>query len=78
MAVLLAKIKDRPCLDCGGRFQVAVMDFDHRPGETKTMTLSYIFGLPPNYRRLVQELKKCDVVCANCHRIRTAQRRVAA
>lgn len=61
--------KSVPCADCGGTFPPCVMDFDHRPGETK------LFSLGDHRRRSMGQVRlereKCDVVCANCHRIRT-------
>jgi len=28
--------------------------------------------------RILDEVEKCDIVCANCHRLRTLERRTAA
>lgn len=64
--------KDRPCLDCGGRFPLECMQFDHRPGETKLFNIGMRSTLAR--ARLVAEIAKCDVVCANCHAIRTTGR----
>lgn len=61
-------IKDVPCLDCKQKFPSFVMDFDHVRGE-KEFTISARLELP--WERLQAEIDKCDVVCANCHRIRT-------
>lgn len=62
-----------PCADCGQTFPPYVMDFDHRPGEEKSFGLAFA----ASGRSAVEvqaELAKCDVVCANCHRIRTHER----
>lgn len=69
---LINELKNRPCLDCGGWFECYAMDFDHRPGEIKSFHISD----NANHRMeiLLDEIKKCDVVCANCHRIRTVRR----
>jgi hypothetical protein len=63
---------NKPCADCGKSYPYYVMDFDHRPSETKCRELnkSHLFGV----RKAAAEIAKCDVVCANCHRIRTWQR----
>lgn len=65
--------KRRPCADCGVQYPPVVMDFDHRPEEEK------LFEVATNWGRrredLAAEIAKCDVVCANCHRLRTAARR---
>jgi hypothetical protein len=54
------------------------MDFDHRPGEKKCFALANAMGQTRiSAERLRAEIAKCDVVCANCHRIRTYERRKA-
>jgi len=69
--ILLAK--DRPCLDCHGVFPSVAMDFDHVRG-VKLFNLS---GSGSKYplSEVLAEIEKCEVVCANCHRVRTAVRR---
>jgi hypothetical protein len=69
-------MKDAPCMDCGGRFPPECMDWDHRSGEVKALSLGVAkFG---NLLRWLEETDKCDLVCANCHRIRTRVRRAEA
>lgn len=69
----IRQAKDKPCTDCHVKYPYYVMDFDHRPGEDK------LFGLDRyalfNLEKVLEEIAKCDVVCANCHRIRTNERR---
>jgi hypothetical protein len=50
------------------------MDFDHLPGTKKLGLVARNGGI----RWTEAEAKKCDVVCANCHRLRTAERRKSA
>ena len=67
-------IKDLPCQDCGGRFPPECMDFDHRDPELKSFPISqgYVAQKDPQaLRELMLEVSKCDLVCSNCHRIRT-------
>ena len=65
-------IKNEPCKDCGCCFPPCAMDFDHRPGEKK---LGMVSRLSNSSRvRMIAEIMKCDVVCSNCHRIRTHRR----
>lgn len=66
----LAVVKDVPCLDCHLRWPKACMEFDHRPGETKTYSIGRS-GAKLALAALKTEIAKCDIVCANCHRIRT-------
>lgn len=68
----LHKLKDVPCLDCGVKYPPVCMDFDHRTGETKLFNIATITRW--NNSNIDTELAKCDIVCANCHRIRTYKR----
>jgi len=67
---LLVAYKGGLCEDCGLVFPNCCFQFDHRDLETKT------FGISNNKRKSIDDLKtevdKCDLVCANCHAIRTA------
>jgi len=69
---LLRSLKDKPCADCGEKFPYECMDFDHVRGR-KTFELSHCGGV--SIERLMREVAKCDLVCANCHRTRTKVRR---
>ncbi len=64
------KFKNRPCADCGRRYPSYVMDFDHRKGENKMGDIGHMFG-NWSFEQIRKEIEKCDIVCANCHRIRT-------
>jgi len=63
------KIKDVPCADCGGKFPPCAMDFDHRDKSTKSFNVAQ--RIRGSVDTLMIEVAKCDIVCANCHRIRT-------
>jgi len=60
------------CVDCGYDSDPAALDFDHVRGE-KTLGVGQMRGHP--WERVFAEIDKCEVVCANCHRIRTSNRR---
>lgn len=62
----------KPCHDCKGLFPHYVLDFDHRNPTEKTDKMSRIAWI--SIKRLQEEIPKCDLVCANCHRIRTFTR----
>ena len=66
-------LKARPCMDCGGKFPPECMDFDHRPESSKEFTIGV--SMHRNWERMMKETQKCDIVCANCHRIRTLKRK---
>jgi hypothetical protein len=69
------KIEAGGCADCG-LFQPdhpEIYDFDHRPGVMKEGKLSDL-ATKGTVEAMIAETEKCDVVCANCHRIRTRTR----
>ena len=64
-----------PCADCGQKYHYCVMDFDHRPGEEKYKEVCKLTS--SSFRKLKEEIDKCDIVCANCHRQHTFKRRIS-
>ncbi len=74
---LTKKYEGVPCMDCDGVFAWCAMDFDHRPGEVKEFgigTISCLVSKPETLARAHKEIAKCDLVCSNCHRVRTKDR----
>ena len=65
-------LKTVPCSDCGNTYHPCAMDFDHVRG-SKTGNVSHLASLKKE--RVLIEIAKCDVVCSNCHRLRTYRRR---
>lgn len=72
-AEILDQLRSVPCVDCGDRFPQCSMDFDHRPGTTKVSAVSRLINRSEEV--VLAEAAKCDIVCANCHRLRTNMRR---
>ena len=68
---LINSLKDAPCLDCGNRFPAVCMDFDHRDPSKKTRGVTAMIAQKTT--TILAEVAKCDLVCSNCHRIRTAK-----
>lgn len=66
------ELKRRPCMDCGRVFPPCAMDFDHQPETAKKFVPSRLKSV--SKKLAMEELSKCDVVCACCHRIRTYKR----
>jgi hypothetical protein len=64
------------CVDCGYKANIDALEFDHVRG-TKVTTVGVLAASGYMTPRLRAELDKCDVVCANCHCVRTAARRRA-
>ncbi|MEK6225989.1 MAG: hypothetical protein AABM40_06775 [Chloroflexota bacterium] len=67
----LRDLRRRPCADCGRSFPPWVMDFDHRDPKTKSFALAAGHALLKSREVLLAEIAKCDIVCANCHAVRT-------
>ena len=67
------KLKDNPCTDCGGSFPPEAMDFDHTE-DNKEYSIALLVSMNSLKKALV-EIEKCELVCANCHRVRTKKRR---
>ncbi len=62
----------KQCHDCAGVFTASQLEFDHCRGD-KLFELSN--GGKRSLLAIATEIAKCDVVCANCHRIRTHSRK---
>jgi len=67
---LIEYFKTHPCVDCGEADPV-VLEFDHL--RDKSCTIGAVLT-HRNWESLLEEIEKCDVVCCNCHRRRTATR----
>ena len=68
------KIKeDSGCIDCGEKYPHYMLQFDHKPEFEKSGSVSEIYSRISREKGL-EEMAKCDIVCANCHCIRTYNR----
>jgi hypothetical protein len=56
-----------PCFDCGRTFKACQVDFDHV--HTKNSSVPHLAGR--SMEELLREMASCQLVCANCHRVRT-------
>lgn len=63
-------LSSKKCIDCG-ESNLLVLEFDHLY-EKKDNIIS--MSNKKSLDDIKDEIKKCEVVCANCHRIRTAKR----
>jgi len=70
------ELKAGPCVDCGGKFPPCAMDFDHLSG--KSFGISKAKRRHTNKEKLMAEIAKCELVCSNCHRVRTRDRAKSA
>lgn len=70
LAFLIDFLREHPCVDCGESDPV-VLEFDHL--RDKSFSVSQGFR-DRRWQSVLDEIAKCEVVCANCHRRRTARR----
>lgn len=63
-----------PCKDCQIT-DIRVLEFDHLPEFNKEFNISDMIHNSCSVAKIKKELLKCEVVCANCHRIRTIERK---
>jgi hypothetical protein len=66
----LNSLKDFPCVDCGRKYPAPVMEFHHRHRKAKDINLSWVATAGWGETRIRTEVSKCDLLCANCHRLR--------
>lgn len=67
------KIKeDTPCADCKRKYPYYVMQFDHVRGVKEGNISTFLANR--QFKKALEEIAKCEVVCANCHSIRTYTR----
>ncbi len=69
---IVAPFLSQPCADCGLTYPPAVMEFDHT-GDNKARNVMSMAGYTKE--RILAEIAKCEVVCGNCHNLRTHGRR---
>jgi len=67
---MIDEARSIPCTDCKGEFPAVVMQFDHVNGNKEMNVADTIRG-GWSMSRIQKEMNKCEVVCANCHAIRT-------
>ena len=73
-ADFLNNLKKGPCSDCGKTYPPCVMDFDHVKGEKIGNVGQMVLKEKLGRKKILEEIAKCELVCANCHRLRTCNR----
>ncbi len=69
---MLRNLKEsNPCTDCNEFYPYYVMEHDHL--RDKKATINSLRNT--NIKIIQEELKKCELVCSNCHRLRTQSRK---
>src|SRR2546425_3638883 len=69
---LIEYLQAHPCIDCG-ETNIIVLEFDHV--RDKRDNIATLMSSSRTWPRILAEVQKCEVRCANCHRLKTAQRR---
>lgn len=66
-------LMENPCRRCGESDPV-VLEFDHiKPKQNRQKSISLLAGSNTSWKKVLEEIKKCQVLCANCHRRKTAR-----
>ena len=79
-AKIIEYLLTHPCVDCGDT-DILVLEFDHV--RDKVADVANYANSGRSWERVKAEIEKCEVRCANCHRLRTVlgrqqQRNVSA
>jgi predicted HNH restriction endonuclease len=64
-------IKAKPCMDCHILYPHMCMEFDHREPSKKRLSIATMVAQCYAIEEILVEISKCDLVCSNCHAIRT-------
>jgi len=63
-------LSEHPCSECE-EADIFVLDFDHIDRDNKHLAISDMLRLGYGLKRIMEEIGKCRVLCANCHRRHT-------
>lgn len=63
--LLVKYLINHPCMDCSNT-DIQVLQFDHVSG-IKENNISWMMQNACSWEKILKEIKKCEVVCANCH-----------
>jgi ATP-dependent Lon protease len=64
--------ESNPCVDCGVAYPYYVMEYDHIE-DNKIRTVAKITS-SGSMDQVIKEIAKCELICSNCHKIRTWER----
>jgi 5-methylcytosine-specific restriction endonuclease McrA len=69
---LLQYLSDKRCVKCGENDPV-VLEFDHLLPAEKSFGIARAISNGMKWPMILGEIKKCQILCANCHKRKTAQ-----
>lgn len=64
------------CIDCREDYPYWILEFDHI-NDDKLFTIGQFQAVTASLDKIKEEIAKCEIVCANCHKNRTHGRRTA-
>jgi len=62
------------CCICGYKLHAVALDFDHLDPSEKDFTIGTKYTHKP-WQSILDEIEKCRILCANCHRVETLKQR---
>jgi hypothetical protein len=69
---MLEYLSNKYCEICGFD-DIRTLDFDHIDPSVKNFSISRGMSDCLSWDDILKEIKKCRILCANCHKIRTAE-----
>ncbi len=69
---MLSYLQDKCCVSCGIE-DSRVLEFDHIDPDSKSASISRLINSTTNWDNVLQEINKCQILCANCHKIKTSK-----
>ena len=72
LAYLYDFLLNKKCIDCG-ESDMAVLEFDHTGKIKKSAAVSSMIRIRLPLEKIKEEVAKCEIRCANCHRRKTAR-----
>ncbi len=69
---MLDFMKGKSCVTCG-ESDIVVLELDHIDPTTKRFSISQAVKLGQKWESVLEEIEKCQVLCANCHKRKTAK-----
>lgn len=69
-AFIIKYLNENPCVECGYS-NIVALEFDHIKRKGKNNNIGVLVNNGVKIKKIKKELKKCQVLCSNCHSIKT-------